>query len=137
MIDFSFYLGLSMKSCAYCIPLLENKRIAFVLMSLRLTCRCISGTTEEVLTKEDRSMIYLQRKRLNCISVANLDAHKKNFISSSLFRRENPLFSGKLKYLIGTLRQSFPSRVFTLLFLFQPDFVRRTFPGVSSNVKQQ
>jgi hypothetical protein len=42
---------------------------------------------------------------------------KKNFISSSpLFRRENPLFSGKLKYLIGTFRQSFPSGVFTLLF---------------------
>jgi hypothetical protein len=69
------------------------------------------------MTKEDRSVIFLQQKRLNCISVANLDANKKkNFISSSLFRRENPLFSGKLKYLIGTLRQSFPPGVFTLLF---------------------
>jgi hypothetical protein len=78
----------------------------------------MSGTTEEVMTKEDRSVIFLQRKRLNCISVANLAAHKKiNFISSSLFRRENPLFSGKLKYLIGTFRQSFPPE-FSRFFFF-------------------
>jgi hypothetical protein len=69
------------------------------------------------MIKEDRSVIFLQRKRLNCISVANLDAFKQNFISSSLFRRENPLFSGKLKYLIGTLRQSFPPEFSRFFFV--------------------
>ncbi len=70
------------------IALQENKRI--VLMNLRLFMH--KQNKEEVMTKEDGSVIFLQWKRLNCISFANLDANKKklHILFSSLSQGKSP-----------------------------------------------